>query len=129
MIKEFINDDDDDDDVVKDEEAHLALTNPSAVLIHDLVPSSKCHDFTLDEISHTFYSVRPLGNNDNHKGRDGVFAEFELVLSAAASGYKCYRGTIAIYESKTPYGSRGSTNQKRMRKDSRDTKDKRDSGR
>ncbi|GJT14631.1 hypothetical protein Tco_0861673 [Tanacetum coccineum] len=37
---ESSNDDDDDDDVVKDEEAHLALTNPSAVLIHDLVPSS-----------------------------------------------------------------------------------------
>ncbi|GJV18349.1 hypothetical protein Tco_1367369 [Tanacetum coccineum] len=39
------DDDDDDDDVVKDEEdeeeeEHLALTDPSAVLIYDLVPSS-----------------------------------------------------------------------------------------
>ncbi|GKF04130.1 hypothetical protein Tco_0034798, partial [Tanacetum coccineum] len=37
--------DDDDDDVVKDEEdeeeeEHLALTDPSTVLIYDLVPSS-----------------------------------------------------------------------------------------
>ncbi|GJU82281.1 hypothetical protein Tco_1284646 [Tanacetum coccineum] len=40
---ESSNDDDDDDDVVKDEEdeeeeEHLALTDPSAVLIYDLVP-------------------------------------------------------------------------------------------
>ncbi|GKG56633.1 hypothetical protein Tco_0579957, partial [Tanacetum coccineum] len=39
------DDDDDDDDVVKDEEdkeeeEHLALVDPSVVLIYDLVPSS-----------------------------------------------------------------------------------------
>ncbi|GJX90669.1 hypothetical protein Tco_0343995 [Tanacetum coccineum] len=35
------DDDDDDDDVVKDEEEeHLALADPSVVLIYDLVPSS-----------------------------------------------------------------------------------------
>ncbi|GKG52289.1 hypothetical protein Tco_0547164, partial [Tanacetum coccineum] len=39
------DDDDDDDDIVKDkedeeEEEHLALADPSVVLIYDLVPSS-----------------------------------------------------------------------------------------
>ncbi|GKG37375.1 hypothetical protein Tco_0447548, partial [Tanacetum coccineum] len=42
---ESSDDDDDDDDVVKDEEdkeedEHLALADPSTVLIYDLVPSS-----------------------------------------------------------------------------------------
>ncbi|GKC18804.1 hypothetical protein Tco_1020954, partial [Tanacetum coccineum] len=42
---ESSDDDDDDDDVVKDEEdeeeeEHLALADPSDVLIYDLVPSS-----------------------------------------------------------------------------------------
>ncbi|GJT11215.1 hypothetical protein Tco_0858257 [Tanacetum coccineum] len=38
---ESSDDDDDDEDVVKDEEEdHLALADPSAVLIYDLVPSS-----------------------------------------------------------------------------------------
>ncbi|GKF63699.1 hypothetical protein Tco_0187147, partial [Tanacetum coccineum] len=42
---ESSDDDDNDDDIVKDdeeeeEEEHLALADPSAILIYDLVPSS-----------------------------------------------------------------------------------------
>nr|GEW21735.1 hypothetical protein [Tanacetum cinerariifolium] len=34
------------------------------------VRNRECHDFTLDEISHTFYSLRSSRNNDNHESKD-----------------------------------------------------------
>ncbi|GJU78908.1 putative reverse transcriptase domain-containing protein [Tanacetum coccineum] len=76
---------------VKARIAEFAAALPSS----SLPPS--CHDFPLDEISYTFYSLWSSGNDDNHKSRDefcGSLADYSQRVANAIE-------TIVIYETKT----------------------------